>query len=754
MPQEEWLELESDPGLFTLLLEDFGVKGVQVEEIYDLSKPIDDVVYGFIFLFRWQQNADKKTPRRSARTSAGAPNAPSEATDLQRSGLSKTPSAPTAINTTMSTDRHSQIPTSTTLHDATTTTANISSKSHTAEDDEANIFFAHQIVPNSCATHSLLCILMNRPQVSLGPLLREFRRATMPLSSHLKGLAIGCMPPLMTAHNRHARKPESTDPCAAGQETVEHEMVEISEAAAVEYAQAAARAAMAAASVSTTPTAGPSTSTLCATANTATAATIPTENGLSFACGSGGGSNCGISVNCHDSVGAPPALSTSLTSSPGSSSFSTVNAVDSATAADTFHFVCFLPIGRYLYELDGLKTAPINHGPLKDPHSHRGWTNQCTEILRQRMKEQEVRYNLMAVVPDRRIALNDRIGSLRKNRLIVTRSIRQRAEVTATLAARQPPLDFKQEALETSTLNDDILKGEEVKNEQHGDDRAEALEHKTTPPASSHPPNSLALKPLAVRRLLSDNGMTQALELPDVTESDSDATARPVTRASTRASRQRSREPAPPANDLVGNGCKAAALESVLLDSSESKRRRRSDLVPIAQNPSSPVFIDLCDLPRQNSQPLPLSHSSSCVWREPQAVSSNTTGNGQTDHTMIDTFQHFLSDDPSLMITMKKETSDKQTSLPLPVSADSEQPSKSSSSMKPDASSPPSSAVKSGRLRQHRLKSNGEGLKIEQSEGFCGDTAWSLIDGLSPASTATSISITEAELNHGNANLL
>lgn len=41
-----WLELESDPGLFTLLLEDFGVEGVQVDEIYDLQKPIEGPVYG------------------------------------------------------------------------------------------------------------------------------------------------------------------------------------------------------------------------------------------------------------------------------------------------------------------------------------------------------------------------------------------------------------------------------------------------------------------------------------------------------------------------------------------------------------------------------------------------------------------------------------------------------------------------------------------------------------------------------------
>lgn len=30
-----------------------GTKGVQVEEVYDLQKPIDGPVYGFIFLFKW-----------------------------------------------------------------------------------------------------------------------------------------------------------------------------------------------------------------------------------------------------------------------------------------------------------------------------------------------------------------------------------------------------------------------------------------------------------------------------------------------------------------------------------------------------------------------------------------------------------------------------------------------------------------------------------------------------------------------------
>jgi ubiquitin carboxyl-terminal hydrolase BAP1 len=50
---DQWEELESDPGLFTLLVGDFGVHGVRVEEIYDLSRltSMEDV-YGFVFLFK------------------------------------------------------------------------------------------------------------------------------------------------------------------------------------------------------------------------------------------------------------------------------------------------------------------------------------------------------------------------------------------------------------------------------------------------------------------------------------------------------------------------------------------------------------------------------------------------------------------------------------------------------------------------------------------------------------------------------
>lgn len=61
-----WKELESDPGLFTLLVEEFGCDGVEVEEVYDLDSfdLHNGDVYGLIFLFKWAN--DQAPPPRTS----------------------------------------------------------------------------------------------------------------------------------------------------------------------------------------------------------------------------------------------------------------------------------------------------------------------------------------------------------------------------------------------------------------------------------------------------------------------------------------------------------------------------------------------------------------------------------------------------------------------------------------------------------------------------------------------------------------
>lgn len=56
---QTWCTIESDPGVFTELIETFGVEGLDVEEIYSLEQQIDKS-YGLIFLFQWVQENDAR----------------------------------------------------------------------------------------------------------------------------------------------------------------------------------------------------------------------------------------------------------------------------------------------------------------------------------------------------------------------------------------------------------------------------------------------------------------------------------------------------------------------------------------------------------------------------------------------------------------------------------------------------------------------------------------------------------------------
>ncbi|XP_001606781.2 ubiquitin carboxyl-terminal hydrolase calypso isoform X1 [Nasonia vitripennis] len=264
---EGWLELESDPGLFTLLLEDFGVKGVQVEEIYDLQKSLEGPVYGFIFLFRWIEE------RRSRR----------KVVEQDESFVKD-------------------------------------------EDVVNNIFFAQQVVPNSCATHALLSVLLNCPSIHLGTTLSRLKVHTTGMCPENKGWAIGNTPELACAHNSHAMP------------------------------QAKRRQEKNTAGVST-----------------------------------------------------------------------------GRFTGEAFHFVSYVPINGRLFELDGLKPYPVDHGPWEE---HEEWTEQFRRVITDRLgistgeQLQDIRFNLMAVVPDRRLAISHKLTMLKTNRQIVLEALQQLVKLT------------------------------------------------------------------------------------------------------------------------------------------------------------------------------------------------------------------------------------------------------------------------------------------------------------------------------------
>lgn len=81
---------------------------------------------------------------------------------------------------------------------------------------------------------------------------------------------------------------------------------------------------------------------------------------------------------------------------------------DKSKSQDPFHFVAFVCKNSSIYELDGLKDAPIKHEKCSD-----SWPEQVLQIVENRIKEKEdVRFNLMAVVEDPRQYLLNKISDL------------------------------------------------------------------------------------------------------------------------------------------------------------------------------------------------------------------------------------------------------------------------------------------------------------------------------------------------------
>ncbi len=120
-----------------------------------------------------------------------------------------------------------------------------------------------------------------------------------------------------------------------------------------------------------------------------------------------------------------------------------LSATQRSSGLDAFHFVSYVPINGRLIELDGLKRLPIDHGSIEDEY----WTEKFRKVIRQRLEREtqpsegqthDIRYNLMAVVPDKRVNYLNKLNILKTNRHIVLEALQE-----ITRPTRLPtPLDY------------------------------------------------------------------------------------------------------------------------------------------------------------------------------------------------------------------------------------------------------------------------------------------------------------------------
>ena len=83
---------------------------------------------------------------------------------------------------------------------------------------------------------------------------------------------------------------------------------------------------------------------------------------------------------------------------------------DPKNAEDLFHFVAYVPKNGALYELDGLQRGPIKHGACGETD----WLNRACPVIRERIEKyasSEIRFNLMALVRDKKDILGEKIAT-------------------------------------------------------------------------------------------------------------------------------------------------------------------------------------------------------------------------------------------------------------------------------------------------------------------------------------------------------
>ncbi|ROL40740.1 Ubiquitin carboxyl-terminal hydrolase isozyme L5 [Anabarilius grahami] len=115
------------------------------------------------------------------------------------------------------------------------------------------------------------------------------------------------------------------------------------------------------------------------------------------------------------------------------------DAKSSAKEEDAFHFVSYVPVNGRLYELDGLREGPIDLGVCNQDD----WIGAVRPVIEKRIQkysEGEIRFNLMAIVSDRKMIYEKKIVELQ-------------AQLT-----EEEPMDTDQSGNHLSSIQSEIAK--------------------------------------------------------------------------------------------------------------------------------------------------------------------------------------------------------------------------------------------------------------------------------------------------------
>ena len=119
----------------------------------------------------------------------------------------------------------------------------------------------------------------------------------------------------------------------------------------------------------------------------------------------------------------PPAKRRKITASINAR-VSQQKATASETQEEVYHFIGYVPAHGKVWELDGLKSGPLEVGELPEDSTAESWMDVVRPALRMKMEkyggdaggEANIRFNLLALVDDRYQVASDEYGLLsRKN---------------------------------------------------------------------------------------------------------------------------------------------------------------------------------------------------------------------------------------------------------------------------------------------------------------------------------------------------